>query len=266
MRWIRNILGIAALSLLIVLSPSLGAEEAKKYEYRYRALRIDGRWHKFDRLTGESSLLDLPSTPSKGHSDALASNIDYSHKGQFPFCLLQEGDRYYAFDKRTGRARLLMVAGQLVAPPPPRENKAVAVRDNEADDDDGFRIARIPVITDADRKKAAKDIESYHHHLSILQSVTASYETLSGTIAVKNKGKKALAMMEVTLTVPTFHGKSQVYRFLLGEHVALQSPPHPASGRAKKPDAVFITVGVPVPLGYRGRASTRISYLKFADK
>jgi len=97
---------------------------------------------------------------------------------------------------------------------------------------------------------------------------TQASATVTPTISVTNNGARRLEALELSLVgEATKEGEQPLlHRFVLGYRPGQKEPPQPAPDSKRSAVAVYLPVGIPVPVGGVSKFDVRVTYLKFADE
>lgn len=235
---LRRLLAFLMASVLLASSAvyrahAEGSDDAPRYEF----IRIEGKLYRADRRTGKVELVALPDEPS-------AKAEPEKPKAARPA-------------QPVNRPPLIeSVCGERVQP--------------SASPVDGL----VPnVILDADRQRAERDVNNYRGHISLIQLLSVQSDPvkgpmLKGTISVTNNGARRLEALELSLVgEATKEGEQPLlHRFVLGYRPGQKEPPQPAPDSKRSAVAVYLPVGIPVPVGGVSKFDVRVTYLKFADE
>lgn len=261
---------------LIGLSIFFAALSFTSYSYaaegRYIPMQVNGEWEVFDTVTGIS--IPLREFKAKKAEEA-ARGIDTLPTTRVETPPVKSPRGIKVLEPKTTTS---------VAPPQPKQIEIETGDDNEIIIPPGGKKPQVqqsavkettPVkaqdpngaITDEMRKRAFTEVSSYRSSLSLIQTVQIQGGRIKGTIAVTNKGKKKLDLLELTLFVPLGDGlQFEEHHFMFGYKAGLKPPPAPNDD----PDAAdpqIMIVDFPAPAGGgKAKVDLKVSYLKFTEE
>jgi hypothetical protein len=222
-RWWACFLAVLAVAACVRLSAETSGDTL-----RYELVVKDGKFYRFDKLTGKLEPVALPAEPG-----ALTETAPE-------------------------RVRPARPAPPVNHPPVIKSEPGTKVIATTPDQ----------VAPGFDRQRAGNDINAYRRHLGIIQSLSIQGERIKGLISVTNQGPRRLEVLELTLWASSAPDGEVCleHRFVLSSQPGQKEPPAPAADPSRPPTAVYINVNLPVPTSDLRKLDVQVTYLKFTGE